>query len=71
MVSDLPTTLQRISVFLKRDIVKNIIPKRDKISSIDECWVNKKSDWRAEISEELMEIFAELNGEMLKRMGYK
>ncbi len=71
MVSDLPTTLQRISVFLKRDVVKDSSPNRDKIASIDGRWVKKKSDWRTEILGELMERFTELNGEMLKRMGYE
>lgn len=70
MVNDLPMIVQRISVFLKRDIVNNNIPSRDEIANIGGRLVKKKSDWRTEISEELMDRFTELNGEMLKRMGY-
>lgn len=71
MVSDLPATLNRISFFLERDILKKKIPKRETIAGADGRWVKKKSDWRTEISDELMERFTEINGEMLKRMGYQ
>jgi hypothetical protein len=70
MVSNLPATLQCISIFLEKDISRDKIPKRETIASIDGRWVKNKRDWRTEISEELMKRFTELNGEMLKRMGY-
>jgi hypothetical protein len=70
MVADLPATLNSISRFLDRDVLKREIPKRETIAAVDGRWVKNKSDWRTEISEELMERFVELNGEMLKRMGY-
>ena len=70
MKDDLPDTLERISAFLKKEILKKHIPERTTIANIDGCWVKGISDWRNDISKDLLERFTELNGEMLKKMGY-
>jgi hypothetical protein len=68
--SDLPLVLDRISRFLKRDILSYQIPDRDTIAGVDGRWVRRETDWKAEISGEIMGRFNDINGEMLKQMGY-
>lgn len=70
MRNDLSTTLEKISEFLKKDIVKMNIPDRNTIASVDGRWVKNKSDWETEISAEFLGRFTELNEQMLGKMGY-
>jgi len=70
MRSDLPGTLQQISGFLERDIIKQSIPDRNTIASAAGKWVRKKSDWRTEFPEDLLEDFNARNGDLLSKMGY-
>jgi hypothetical protein len=70
MVEDLPSTLDKISKFLNRDIIKDRIPDRNTIAEADGRIVRKKSDWRSEFPEEMMKRFLQINGAMLERMGY-
>ena len=70
MVSDLPAILQKISDFLKRDIVKSSIPDRNEIAKMDGHVVRKKSDWRSEFTDELTDKFFQINGMMFEKMGY-
>ena len=71
IVEDLPVTLDKLSAFLKRDIRQKIIPPRNKIAGADGRWVRKKSDWRSEFPERLLEYFNKENSEILKRLGYE
>lgn len=71
MLGDLPITLEKLSTFLQRDILNTNIPPRETIAEIDDRWVRKRSDWRIEMSDELIQRFSELNGEMLEFMGYQ
>ncbi len=68
---NLPLVLDKISVFLQRDIISQQVPDRGTIASVDGRWVRNKTDWKTQIGEELLERFNELNGEMLKKMGYE
>jgi hypothetical protein len=68
---NLPLVLDKISHFLQRDILSRRVPDRNAIASVDGRWVRSKTDWQAEISGELLERFNEINGEMLKKMGYE
>ena len=68
---NLPLVLDKISHFLKREIVSQHLPDRNTIANADGRWVRSKTDWKAEISGELLERFNEINGEMLKKMGYE
>lgn len=70
MTDDLPHVLEKISVFLKHDIVKNEIPDRDTVASLEGRWVRSKSDWRSNMSDTQLEIFDKINGEMLRKLGY-
>jgi len=70
MTRNLPGTLKEISKFLKKDILREVIPDRSAIAGVDGRFVNTNSDWRSEISDELLERFNRLNGDMLRKMGY-
>ena len=71
IVGDLPTTLDRLGTFLKRDIKQQEIPPRNSIAGVDGRWVRKKSDWRSEFPGQLLEFFNKENSEILKRLGYE
>lgn len=68
---NLPLVLDKISVFLKRDILSRQVPERGTIAAVDGRWVRNKSDWRSEFGEDLLRRFNEINDEMLKKMGYE
>ena len=70
MRRDLPATLQAISKFLDKEIVKDTIPPRNTIASVDGRWVRPKSNWREEISDEMLAKFNSLNKDMLEKMKY-
>ena len=70
MRRDLLGTLKYISDFLKRDIKRDSIPERNAIAGVDGRWVKKYSNWRSEISDELLLKFNEINGDMLRIAGY-
>ncbi len=70
MRTDLPTVLEKISMFIKKDIVKMHVPVRSAIADIDGRWVKNKSDWKADISDDILRRFTDLNEEILRKMGY-
>lgn len=70
MINDLVPVLQKISVFLKRDILANQIPDRNTVASLEGRWVRGKSDWRMNISDTQLELFDRINGDMLRKLGY-
>ena len=70
MKSNLPNTLNKISIFLNRNILKEDIPDRNTIASVDGRWVKTESDWRLDLGGELLDKFSQLNGDMLTKMGY-
>ena len=70
MNTDLPAVLGKISIFLKRDIIKERIPDRNTIANVDKRWVKRISDWRTEIPEDNLKRLTEINEEMLRNMGY-
>jgi hypothetical protein len=70
MRTDLPGTLEEISRFLGRDILKQSIPDRDQIAGIDGLVVRRESNWKTEMPPELLLRFNQLNEEMLKKFGY-
>ncbi len=70
MKNNMPATLDKLGVFLKRDALKKQIPARDTIAGIDGQWVKRESDWRNEFSDSLLEKFTVINGDILKMMGY-
>lgn len=70
MVVNLNSTLEQISEFLDRDIVKTEIPTRHAISQIDGRWVRAMDMKRARLSGEALELFNELNHASLERFGY-
>ena len=71
IVDDLPANLDRLGAFLKREIRKKKIPPRNRIAGVDGRWVRKKSNWRDEFPDRLLERYIEENGEMLERLGYE
>ena len=70
MCADLPGALKEISEFLEKDILEVEIPARGTVAGVDGRWVTTESDWKSEISGDLLERFNELNKEMLRKMGY-
>ena len=70
MVSDLPGSLDKISHFLGVRILNEIVPPRDAIADVDGRIVKKASVSKPVLPESLSKRFLELNGEMLRKMGY-
>lgn len=68
---NLPQVLGNLSAFLKREVLNDQVPARSAIAGVDGRWVRDKSDWRSEFTDELLQRFNEINGEMLKKMGYE
>lgn len=67
---NLPAALESIGAFLERDMVSQIVPERDRIAKVDGRWVRTASDEAKLISLELRELFIEVNGSMMRQMGY-
>lgn len=63
--------LIQLSTFLGRRILSDNIPDRSSIAGIDGRWVRKASDWKSEIRGPLLERFYDINGEMLRKTGYR
>lgn len=70
LVEDLPGSLNKISIFLGIGILNEIVPSRDTIADIDGRIVKKASVPKPVLPEPLSKRFLELNGEMLRKMGY-
>lgn len=70
ILADLPATLAAISAFLNRDVLADRIADRDHIAGVDGRWVRSKSQHKPEISGALLERFTELNGELMRKIGY-
>lgn len=68
--TNLRETLEKISVFLERDIQKVEIPERGTIAGKDGRWVRKASNWRTDMSAELQHRFNQINEDMLRKCGY-
>ena len=70
LVGNLPAVLVLLREFLNREIIKTEVPDRNAIAGVDGRWVKQKSDWRDDFSEKLLARFYEINGEMMKKLGY-
>jgi len=70
LTQDLPRSLSALREFTGRAIVRDSIPARESIAAVDGRWVKRASDWQTELSGELLERFYEINGAMLRRLGY-
>lgn len=70
LVNDLPSSLNKISIFLDISILNEIVPSRDAIANIDGRIVKKSSVSKPVLPESLSRRFHELNGELLRKMGY-
>lgn len=68
--SDLQNCLPKLKQFLNRQIIHHTIKSRDELVGIDGLWVKKKSDWRDHISKQELQLFDQINGRMMKKMGY-
>jgi len=69
MVSDLPGSLQAISLFLDREIIADHIPEREHIAGVGGMHVRKKNAER-QFPEKYLELFNQVNGKMMEKMGY-
>jgi len=70
MLSDLPGTLNKISAFLGVKILNEELPPREVIAEVGGRWVKDASLTKPDFSEAISRRFFEINGEMLKKMGY-
>ena len=70
MKNDLPGIQERISAFLEVDILKRSLPERDSIASVDGVWVRKETDWRSQISDDILKACSKINGDMMRKIGY-
>ena len=70
ILSDLPLVLKSLSRFLDAEIINCEIPSRETIAAVDGRWVRKRSDWRKAMTDEDIELFYQINGRMMKKMGY-
>lgn len=71
IVGNLPGTLDKISAFLDVKIISETVPPRDAIAETDGRHVKKGGLSKPDFPEALSKRFDEINGEMLKKMGYK
>jgi hypothetical protein len=69
MVSNLEETLQAVSLFLGKEIVAHQIPDRESIAGVDGRHVRKKIADR-HFPEQYLELFNQVNGRMMEKMGY-
>jgi len=69
--NDMPATLGKISLFLGVEILKDTLPPRDAIAGIDGRIVKKEGVAKPDFSGTLSARFEEINGEMLRKMGYR
>lgn len=67
---DLAAELPKLAEFLQREPRRTQIPSRADTASIDGKWVRPKSDWRAQLSEEDLALFEQVNGAAMARYGY-
>lgn len=70
LIQNLDSVLVDICKFLGVEVVSSTIPIRESIANIDGRWVRKKSDWRDILTGEYLELFNEINGQMMVAMGY-
>ena len=71
ILNDLDKTLLRLSNFLGREILSNVLPSRDEIASNDGKWVRKKTNWRDFLTGKDLSRFNEINAKHLEMFGYK
>jgi hypothetical protein len=70
MTDNLRGVLETIGLFLGRPMLTDRIPERDTIASIGRNWVRKPSDWKSVFPDAVLQRFCEINGEMLRKLGY-
>lgn len=70
MRDDFPSTLNKISGFLKIQIKEYDVPDRVTIAGTDGRWVKTHSEWRAEFPQDLLEKFNDQNKAVLRKLGY-
>ncbi len=70
MKDDLSGTTEKISTFLKRDILKQSIPDRNTIAAADGRWVKREGSSGVTMTDDTLEKFHQLNDDMLRKMGY-
>lgn len=70
MRSDLPTVLNSISEYLKRDVIRDNVPERKTIAGVDGRWVRNKKNWTSVLSGDLLKYFNQTNKETLIKAGY-
>lgn len=70
IASNLPSVLDKISLFLDYTILADKIPDREILTAIDGRWVRAKSEWKSKISDAQLKICNEINKDMLQKLGY-
>ena len=70
LLSDKDTNLQKISNFLKVELISSSVPDRNKIASIDGRWVNQQSNWEDEMPKEAIKLCSNVNQEKLEEFEY-
>lgn len=68
--SDLDSCLSLLHKFLGRNIISHTITDRDKLAEIDGLWIRKNTAWQDSINEKQLDLFNEINWEMMVRLGY-
>ena len=70
MITDLQHVLAQLSDFLGCKMVSTEIPDRDRIAAIAGRWVRKKHDWESLLTDDVLVLFNQINGNAMRRMGY-
>lgn len=68
---NLEQTLEIISGFLKKPILNKTVPSREDIAGKDGKWVRKRSNWRDDYSEDLLNLFYQINQDSMRRLDYE
>lgn len=70
MTAGLRSVLAELSRFLEHKIIADQIPSRDSLAAMDGRTVRKKSDLHEIMTDHELELFDQVNGKMMRKMGY-
>jgi len=68
MLSDLQGTIEKIASYLNKDPIRNEIPPRENIAKVGGQHVKLKSDWTEVLTKEYLDLFWQVNGEMMNEI---
>ena len=71
LLHDLPSVLNKLSLYLQKDIESTELPSRKEIADIDGKWVRNPTDWRKELKGADLDFFKKTNHKMMSKLKYQ